>query len=147
MNGRTQADPRPTIDRDTLQAKLPADAMSKLLKGETDTPRFASRVNPDRCLKCRICETVCPHGAIRMTEEGAVSDPAFCQACGFCAAACPVHAAELTSFSDRQLLDQARVAFSELREGEPLARRTQARSGQPLRSAKIALCLCGVRPG
>ena len=39
------------------------------------------------------------------------------------------------------------VPDKELREGEPLARRTQARSGQPLRSAKIALCLCGVRPG
>jgi heterodisulfide reductase subunit A len=54
-----------------------------------------------------------------MTEEGAVSDPAFCQACGFCQAACPAHAAELTNFSDQQLLDQARVAFSNLPTGEP----------------------------
>ncbi|MHC4861451.1 MAG: 4Fe-4S binding protein, partial [Planctomycetota bacterium] len=94
-------------------------ALPDLMKGAAEPLRYASRVNPDRCTGCRTCETVCPHGAIRMTEEGAVSDPAFCQACGFCAAACPVHAAELTNFSDSQILDQARVAFRELPEGEP----------------------------
>jgi len=94
-------------------------ALQPLLRGAVDPLRYASRVNPDRCTGCRTCETVCPHGAIRMLDDGAVSDPGFCQACGFCAAACPVHAAELTNFSDRQLLDQARVAFSDLPDGEP----------------------------
>jgi len=94
-------------------------ALPSLLKGRAEPPRYASRVNPDRCVKCRTCETICPHGAIRMTEEGAVSDPAFCQACGFCAAACPLHAAELVNFTDRQILAQAAVAFDELEPGEP----------------------------
>jgi heterodisulfide reductase subunit A len=94
-------------------------ALPTLLKGRVEPPRYASRVNPDRCVKCRTCETICPHGAIRMTEEGAVSDPAFCQACGFCAAACPLHAAELVNFTDQQILDQAAVAFDELEPGEP----------------------------
>ncbi|MFH2001528.1 MAG: CoB--CoM heterodisulfide reductase iron-sulfur subunit A family protein, partial [Planctomycetota bacterium] len=86
-------------------------ALPDLIKGRAEPLRYASRVNPDRCTSCRTCETVCPHGAIRMTDEGAVSDPAFCQACGFCAAACPVHAAELSNFTDQQILEQARVAF------------------------------------
>jgi heterodisulfide reductase subunit A len=94
-------------------------ALPNLLSGYAEAPKFASRINPDRCTKCRTCESVCPHGAIRMTDEGAISDPAFCQTCGFCAAACPVHAAELTNFSDRQILEQARVAFQELPPGEP----------------------------
>jgi heterodisulfide reductase subunit A len=94
-------------------------ALPVLLAGKAESLRYVSRINPDRCTKCRTCETVCPHGAIRMTEEGAVSDPAFCQACGFCAAACPVHAAELTNFTDVQILEQARVAFSSQLEGEP----------------------------
>jgi heterodisulfide reductase subunit A len=97
-----------------------------LLTGIVEPNRYASRVNPDRCIKCRTCETICPHGAIRMTEEGAVSDPAFCQSCGFCAAACPVHAAELTNFTDEQMLAQARVAFSNL----------------PARSPRILALLC-----
>jgi len=94
-------------------------ALPFLLSGCVEAPKYASRVNAGRCGKCRICESVCPHGAIRMTEEGAESDPAFCQGCGFCAAACPVHAAELTNFSDRQILEQARVAFHELPQDEP----------------------------
>jgi heterodisulfide reductase subunit A len=94
-------------------------ALPTLLTGFVEPPRHASRVNPDRCIKCRTCETVCPHGAIRMSEEGAVSDPAFCQACGFCAAACPVHAAELTNFTDQQILSQVEVAFSNQPRGEP----------------------------
>jgi heterodisulfide reductase subunit A len=94
-------------------------ALPALLSGYAAAPKYASRINPDRCTRCRTCESVCPHGAIRMTPEGAVSDPAFCQACGFCAAACPVHAAELTNFSDRQIVEQARVAFRELPPGEP----------------------------
>jgi heterodisulfide reductase subunit A len=94
-------------------------ALPSLLSGYAEAPKYASRINPDRCTKCRTCESICPHGAIRITEEGALSDPAFCQACGFCAAACPVHAAELTNFTDRQILEQARVAFRELPPGEP----------------------------
>jgi heterodisulfide reductase subunit A len=94
-------------------------ALPTLLSGRAEPPRYASRVNSDRCIKCRTCETICPHGAIRMTEEGAVSDPAFCQSCGFCAAACPVHAAELTNFTDEQILAQARVAFSSVALGDP----------------------------
>lgn len=94
-------------------------ALPWLLRGEVESPRHASRIHGDRCVSCRICEAVCPHGAIRITEGGAVSDPAFCQACGFCAAACPVHAAELANFTDRQILDQVEVAFRELPAGEP----------------------------
>lgn len=94
-------------------------ALPDLAKGKTEPLKFASRVNPDRCTGCRTCEGVCPHGAIRQTEEGAVIDPAFCQACGFCAAACPVHAAELNNFTDEQILAQARVAFETVPEGEP----------------------------
>jgi heterodisulfide reductase subunit A len=94
-------------------------ALPTLLKGEAETLRYASRVNADRCTGCRTCETICPHGAIRMTPDGAVSDPAFCQACGFCAAACPAHAAELENFTDQQLLDQVKVAFSSQTNGDP----------------------------
>ncbi len=94
-------------------------ALPSLLAARAEPLRYASRVNPERCTRCRTCETVCPHGAIRMTEEGAASDPAFCQACGFCAAACPVHAAELTNFTDRQILAQAGAAFSNLPPGQP----------------------------
>ena len=94
-------------------------ALPSLLRARAEPLRYASRVNPDRCTGCRTCEAVCPHGAIRMTEAGATSDPGFCQGCGFCAAACPVHAAELGNFTDEQILAQAEAAFTELGAGEP----------------------------
>ena len=94
-------------------------ALPNLMKGQVDLPRHVSRIHKDRCVACRTCEAVCPHGAIRFGAEGAVSDPAFCQACGFCAAACPVHAAELTNFTDAQILAQARVAFTSQSPSDP----------------------------
>jgi heterodisulfide reductase subunit A len=94
-------------------------ALPLLCAGEKEIGKFSSTIAGDHCIRCQTCITVCPHGAIRMTEDGAVSDPAFCQACGFCAAACPTHAAQLLNFNDRQILDQAAVAFNELPAGEP----------------------------
>ena len=94
-------------------------ALPVLMAGAVDPPRFTSRIDPERCTSCRACVAVCPHGAITITEQGAVSDPGFCQACGFCAAACPVHAAELGNFTDRQLLDQVAAGFAGVPAGEP----------------------------
>jgi heterodisulfide reductase subunit A len=94
-------------------------ALPVLSEGSKQPLMYASRVGQENCIRCRTCMTVCPHGAIKMTDDGAYSDPAFCQGCGFCAAACPTHAAQLLNFSDRQILDQAAVAFNELPAGEP----------------------------
>jgi heterodisulfide reductase subunit A len=94
-------------------------ALPYLMKGEKELPKFVSSIDPEICINCRICETVCPHGAITITEEGVITDPAFCQGCGFCAAACPTHAAKLINFTDKQILDQVDVAFGGLKEGEP----------------------------
>lgn len=94
-------------------------ALPVLLNRATEPLPNASTINADLCTRCHSCIAVCPHGAIRMTPDGAVSDPAFCQSCGFCAAACPTHAAQLLNFSDRHILDQSAVAFDELPAGEP----------------------------
>jgi len=94
-------------------------ALPSLLRGQAEPPRYASRVNPDRCVRCGLCVAICPHGAITLTADGAVSDPAFCQACGLCAAACPSHAVELNNFTDKQILSQVEVAFENLPAGDP----------------------------
>jgi heterodisulfide reductase subunit A len=94
-------------------------ALPVLMRGSHQPLINASTIAAERCIRCRSCMAVCPHGAIRMTPDGAVSDPAFCQSCGFCAAACPSHAAQLLNFSDREILGQAAVAFDSLPEGEP----------------------------
>ena len=94
-------------------------ALPYLINEKKELPKFFSRIDPETCISCRSCETVCPHGAIRITENGVYSDPAFCQSCGFCAAACPTHAAKLVNFTDQQILDQVKVAFDGINPGEP----------------------------
>ncbi|MFO7752752.1 MAG: hydrogenase iron-sulfur subunit [Desulfobacteraceae bacterium] len=91
----------------------------QMLKRKKSVSEFASRIDRDTCVACRICETVCPHGAVSLTDEGIEVDPAFCQGCGLCQAACPTHAANLANFSERQILAQVDAAFGSLKPGEP----------------------------
>jgi len=94
-------------------------ALSHITKGKKELPKFTSEVDQDKCSHCGICETVCPHGAIRVAEHGAEVDRAFCQGCGLCVSACPSHAVRLRNFYDEQILDQVEVAFSGANKGEP----------------------------
>jgi heterodisulfide reductase subunit A len=94
-------------------------ALYHISKGAKELPKFISEVNTEYCSSCRICEAVCPHGAIRFTENGAEIDQAFCFGCGLCASSCPSHAIQLINFTDKQILRQVEVAFSESQNDEP----------------------------
>lgn len=94
-------------------------ASHHILRGRKDLPKYVSHVNKEHCSQCRICEIVCPHGAIMVNEQGAEVDQAFCQGCGLCASACPSHAIQLINFTDKQILKQVDVAFSSSHHDEP----------------------------
>lgn len=94
-------------------------ALEYLSRGERELPKFISQVEKERCSRCKICETVCPHGAIKVTDDGAEVDPAFCQGCGLCASACPSNAARLRNFTNEQILSQVEAAFSGVKAGDP----------------------------
>ncbi|MEW6447110.1 MAG: hydrogenase iron-sulfur subunit [Bacillota bacterium] len=93
--------------------------IQKLADGEIGLPKFVSEANRDLCSRCKICETVCPHGAIKVADSGAEVDPAFCQGCGLCASACPSGAVQLRNFTDEQILSQVEAGFSGVKAGEP----------------------------
>ncbi|PKN33412.1 MAG: 4Fe-4S ferredoxin [Deltaproteobacteria bacterium HGW-Deltaproteobacteria-19] len=55
---------------------------------------FRSRVIPEECTNCGICEGRCPMDAIRI-EETAMVNPDRCIGCGVCVGSCPFDAIKL----------------------------------------------------
>ena len=113
------AGPKPIQPSVGQGATAALKAIQALSPGSREPLKHASRVDQTRCSACGVCVSVCPHGAVRMTDDGAVVEAAFCQGCGMCGASCPSHAAVLRNFGDERLLAEARAAFTEAPEGEP----------------------------
>jgi heterodisulfide reductase subunit A len=65
-------------------------------------------VNQEQCSGCRICNNLCPFGAISFLADRAVSEinPALCQGCGTCVAACPAGAISGSHFTNTQIMSQ-----------------------------------------
>ena len=56
------------------------------------------KYHPDRCINCRRCTQVCPHGVFAEGEEHVeLIQPSACMECGACALNCPVQAIEVQS--------------------------------------------------
>jgi ferredoxin len=52
----------------------------------------------DRCINCKRCTQVCPHGVFAEGPEHAeLARPTACMECGACAMNCPVQAIEVQS--------------------------------------------------
>ncbi len=51
------------------------------------------RIDPDRCIGCQGCRSVCPSGCISNTVPRVI-DPSHCLHCGNCLRICPVKAVE-----------------------------------------------------
>lgn len=53
---------------------------------------------PDRCINCKRCTQVCPHGVFSEGEERVeLLQSSACMECGACALNCPVQAIEVQS--------------------------------------------------
>ncbi len=83
-----------------------ARILSNISKGEIELEPIQAEIDPELCSGCRLCNNLCPYGAITFDEEKNISvvNEALCKGCGTCVAACPSSASSANHFSDTQII-------------------------------------------
>jgi len=102
-----------SIPDSIAQAKAAAARVIAMLStGFALTPAQVAASDPEVCIGCGVCETVCPQQAVHLTagtDAHAVVDANICRGCGICSAECPSGAIQLGGFSDDEILAEVRA--------------------------------------
>jgi heterodisulfide reductase subunit A len=98
--------PKDIPDSVAQASSAAARILSYISKGEVEIDPVRAMVQEEYCSGCRICNNLCPYGAIEFLEEKKVShvNDALCKGCGTCVAACPSAAMTGQGFTDAQIL-------------------------------------------
>jgi heterodisulfide reductase subunit A len=92
-------------------ASAAAKAAELLLSWHIEKEPLVAEVNRDKCNGCRVCITVCPYGAVEITDGKARVNEALCEGCGACVASCPVGAIQLRNYSEEQALEVVKAVL------------------------------------
>jgi heterodisulfide reductase subunit A len=89
-------------------AAAAARVLARIQQREIALEPVRATVDAARCSGCRICNDLCPFGAIEYLPSDEVTsiNAALCQGCGTCVAACPAGAISGTGFSTEQIMAQ-----------------------------------------
>jgi heterodisulfide reductase subunit A len=106
------------IDESIAQAcAAAARATTILSKDKLEMEGIVANVSEDLCSGCRVCEYLCPYGAVEVREkEGkpvAHVIEALCKGCGACGTACPTQAIAMGHFTTEEMLAQVKAALME----------------------------------
>ncbi len=107
------------IDESISQACAAAARATTILSKPTlEMEGIVANVNEDLCSGCRICEYLCPYGAIEMKDkDGKLTAhiiEALCKGCGACGTACPTKAIIMRHFTTEEILAQVKAALLEV---------------------------------
>jgi heterodisulfide reductase subunit A len=95
-----------------------ARATTILSKSTLEMEGIIANVNEDLCSGCRICEYLCPYGAIEMKDKNGKTVAhvieALCKGCGACGTACPTKAIIMGHFTTEEILEQVKAALVEV---------------------------------
>lgn len=85
-----------------------AKALSLAKKGKVQVPSAISWIDPDVCIGCRQCISLCPYSAIEFNPRLGISEvnEALCKGCGSCAGFCPSSAAQVRHFKEKQIFSE-----------------------------------------
>ncbi|WP_457552772.1 FAD-dependent oxidoreductase [Desulfobacula sp.] len=82
-----------------------AKALSLAAKGRVDISPTISYIDPDVCVGCKTCISLCPYSAIEFDDRRQISvvNEAVCKGCGSCSGFCPSGAAQSRHFTKKQI--------------------------------------------
>jgi heterodisulfide reductase subunit A2 len=81
-------------------------------RGKIEVGGNVAEVDQEKCSACLSCLRLCPYSAPVIGQAGkAEVRIELCQGCGSCVALCPSRAIDLYSFSDAQMMAQAKAAL------------------------------------
>ena len=100
--------PKDVPDTVAHAAAAASKALALASKGVVEMESMISGIDPEVCVGCRTCISVCPATAITYNERREISsvNEAVCLGCGACAATCPSGAAGLKHFTADQVLTE-----------------------------------------
>ena len=98
--------PKDIPDTVAQASSAAARILSLISRGEVEIEPVRAMVQEEYCSGCKLCNGLCPYGAIEFLEEKKVShvNEALCKGCGTCVAACPSGAMTGHGFTDQQIL-------------------------------------------
>jgi heterodisulfide reductase subunit A len=95
-----------------------ARATTILSKPTLEMEGIIANANEDLCSGCRICEYLCPYGAIEMKDKNGKTIAhvieALCKGCGACGTACPTKAITMGHFTTEEILAQVKATLLEV---------------------------------
>ncbi|MCX7974319.1 MAG: NAD(P)-binding protein [Candidatus Aminicenantes bacterium] len=98
--------PKDIPDTVAQASSAAARILSYISRGEVEIEPIQAYIDPQLCSGCRLCNGLCPYGAIKFFEDEGISkvSEALCKGCGTCVAACPSGASQQNHFRDDQIL-------------------------------------------
>jgi heterodisulfide reductase subunit A2 len=96
-------------------AAAASTALSLISRGTVEVEAATATVDEDACSGCKVCQDLCPYGAIGFAEEQGIAEvnASLCKGCGTCVATCPSGALVGRHFNDQQIIAQIDAMFGE----------------------------------
>jgi heterodisulfide reductase subunit A len=106
------------LDESIAQACAAASrAVTILSKKTLEMEGIIANVSEDLCSGCRVCEYLCPYGAVEMKDKDGKPTAhvieALCKGCGACGTACPTKAINMGHFTTEEMLAQVKATLVE----------------------------------